>query len=114
MLDKIKALIAGVTNAFIGTLPATPDAVVAIFPNGGADRDLAGSEYREPAFQIRVRDPDYAAGYATAEALQNALHGIHNTADFLLIAQEGDINDIGPDQIGRHEFTLNFRTIYKG
>lgn len=114
MLAKIKALIAGVANAYIGTLPASPDAVVCIYPSGGNAASLTGAELREPSFQIRVRDADYAAGYATAEALQRTLHGIHSTADFLLIAQEGDIQHIGPDKLGRPEFTVNFRTIYKG
>ena len=114
MLEKIKALIASVCTAYIGSLPTTPDNAVSITPYGGGTRDLVGSEYREPYFQVRVRNTSYPTGYALCESIADLLHGVHNTSDFLLIAQVGDIQGMGRDNNNRNEWTVNFRAYVKG
>lgn len=116
MLTKIRTLIDALTALpiYIGNMPATPNDVVAVFASGGAPRDLAGSMIREPSFQVRVRSTSYATGYAAAEAIATGLHGVNGTSDFLLIAQMGDIQDIGRDDQHRQEWTINFRCYYVG
>jgi hypothetical protein len=112
MLTKIAALIVSLATAYIGSLPTTPDNAVAIYPTGGYDPDLTGSKYREPTFQIRVRNTVYATGYALALSIAALLHGTTNS-DFLLIAQQGDVLDMGRDASNRSEFSINFRCYYK-
>jgi hypothetical protein len=112
MLSKIKTLIAGVATANIGSMPTTPDNAVCIYPTGGYSRDLSGSLYREPTFMIKVRNTDYATGYALCDSIQDTLHGKVDS-NFLLIAQEGDIQFLGRDSANREEWTLNFRCYYK-
>lgn len=115
MLTKIRTLLSAITlPIYIGGLPPTPDGCVALFTYGGAPRDLAGDMVREPSFQVRVRHTSYAAGYAVAESIADTLHGVNGTSDFLLIAQTGDIQDIGRDEQHRQEWTINFRCYYVG
>jgi hypothetical protein len=112
MLTKIATLISSAVTAYKGSMPDSPDNAVCIYPTGGYSRDLSGSEYREPTFMIKVRNTSYATGYTICDTLQDLLHG-NVDSDFLLIAQEGDIQDIGRDEANRQEFTINFRCYYK-
>ena len=113
LLTEIKTLLSGVSNVKIGTMPDTPDNSVALYNTGGYTRDLSGSMIRQPTFMVKVRNADYASGETVCSTIANTLHGVHGTGNFLLIAQEGDIQDLGRDESNRQEWTLNFRCYYK-
>jgi len=112
MLNEIKALIGSGYNIYIGNLPDAPDDVVGLFHSGGYNPDLSGSCVREPTFMVKVRNSSYSAGLTVCEDISEKLHGVVHNGNFLLIAQEGDINDLGRDNNNRQEWSLNFRTYY--
>lgn len=102
----------GVSNIYLGNQPTTPDATVTVAATGGYNRSLSGSYLEEPTFQIRVRSASYAAGVTVCETVKDTLHGA-STDKLLIIQQMGDVQDLGRDENGRPEWTLNFRTYYK-
>lgn len=110
-IGKIIGYEAYAGTVYIGTLPATPDDVVAVFHYGGADGQLWVSE---PTFQLKVRSSDYASGNNLIIAIRQYLldlgdiqiedrvyHGFNNL---------GNINPLGVDENQRYLFTANFKT----
>jgi hypothetical protein len=71
-----------------------------------------GKVYEQPSFQVRIRDKSAAAAIAKAEAVKAALDGLHDlvigSARYLSISQRGDIMQLGKDDKGRSEYTVNF------
>jgi hypothetical protein len=119
LLVDIKSLLttAGVSNIYLGSMPDSPDNAVALYNTGGFPRDLSGSEVEEPTFMVKVRNTSYATGETLCNTIKDALHGVNaqtvNSHVFLLIAQQGDTNDIGRDESNRQEWTINFRAYYR-
>lgn len=113
LVADIENLLTGVSNIYIGSLPATPDNVVGIFNTGGYARSMSGSEVEEPTFQVRVRNTSYATGEALCCSIKDALHGVAGNGKFLMIQQQGDIMDLGVDENARHEWSINFRAYYR-
>lgn len=116
----IRALLvaASVANVYAGSMPDSVANCVGVFRAGGGTRELSGTSVEGPAFQVRVRNTDYPTGEAVCEAVKDALHGVNavsatSGADILLIAQEGDILDLGKDESERYEWTVNFRTLWR-
>ncbi len=102
-------------DIFVGSLPDTPDACIAIFQNLG----------REPSRYIPTADPDFqilvrteADKHNTAEAKCAAivaiLHQLANTelqtggVYAYFIALRSEPFPLGPDSNGRQEWTINF------
>lgn len=112
MLDEVKTLLGSVSNVYIGSMPDTPDNSVALYYSGGYNPELIGTYVAEPTFMVKVRSKKYADGVTICEGIQRTLHGITHSGKFLLIAQQGDIQDLGRDGNGRQEWSLNFRTYY--
>jgi hypothetical protein len=112
LLSDAKALMTGVTNIYIGSMPETPDNAVCLYNTGGYPRDLSGSEVEEPTFMVKVRNTSYATGEALCCTIKDALHG-YIGGKFLLIQQQGDVLDMGRDASNRQEWTLNFRCFYR-
>jgi hypothetical protein len=110
----------GVTgDAFVATMPASPDAAVALMPSGGQPTN-SHDGYDEPSLQIIVRSAahDPRPGYARARAIYSHLVGLHGvTLDeggddevrvIRTVASQSDPFPLGADENGRHEWTLNF------
>jgi len=112
MLTEIKTLLTTISNVYIGDMPATPDNCVCIYPTGGGTRGLVGDKTKQPTFMIKVRNTAYSTGFTQCESINTLLQSKVN-GNFLLIAQEGDINGLGKDVSNRHEWSMNYRTYYK-
>lgn len=103
-------------DTFLHRLAEQPDEALAIARYGGTESD-AKLGYDAPTIQVRVRGPlaDARIAERRAQDVYDALHGI---SDRLLaggtwltscIGTQGGPIYIGPDELGRHEFTVNFR-----
>lgn len=103
-------------DTFLNRLPDQPDLALAVARYGGTESD-AHLGYDEPSIQVRVRGPntDPRVAAAKAQEIYNALHGITDrtmpagTWLSSCIGSQGGPIYIGPDQLGRHEYTVNFR-----
>lgn len=62
------------TDVFLGQLPPSPDAVVALFPTGGFAHDRPLPDVRMTA-QVLVRDKSYQEGYERIWRIFNTLDG---------------------------------------
>lgn len=118
MLDGIKTYLEGkgISNIYIGIMPAKPDACVALFEYAGSPPPLHwAGEY--PGLQVRTRSEpyDYPGGMATARAIMQALHGLHeqtlNGKRILLIKARGTPELLKRDESNRVEFVQNFDVI---
>ena len=111
LIVDMKTLISG--TVYLDDMPDTPDNVVALYHSGGYPRDLSGGMVEEPTFQVRVRNASAATALTKCETIKDALHGVVeqtiNGNRYLLIAQMGDIQNMGKDSRGRPEYSMNFR-----
>ena len=117
LLADIKSLLTGVDYIYLGSMPDQPDDAVSIYSSGGYPRSLSGTMVEEPTFMVKVRNRSYAAGEEICTVIKDKLHGVNyesvNGHDILLIAQQGDVNSLGRDENGRHEWSVNFRMYYR-
>lgn len=112
MITEVVSLLTAVSNVYVGSLPTTPDNVVAIRPSGGYSRSLSGTYVEEPTFQALIRHTSYATGEALCTTVKTALHG-KTTTKLLMVQQQGDVLYLGRDGNDRHEWSMNFRCYYK-
>lgn len=105
-------------SGYIGDLPDTPHQAVTIYDTGGRGGEVkVAIDY--PTVQVVVRGSPasggYAAGYAKAQAIYDAMVGIdtpHASWDKLVsCVQMGFINWLGRDDTDRPRFSVNFRLI---
>jgi len=106
------------TDIFYGYLPETPDTLTVVYDTGGDIPD-ARLGYDYPTIQIRTRAAVGATSiedaYNRIAAVYNVLHGLHNITltdgtplvDSLAVASAPFA--IGKDDMGRAEFTQNYR-----
>lgn len=102
-------------NLFISREPAEPDAVVTIFDTPGFAPDLTmnkNERYDRPSIQIRVRNNNYADGYALSDSIKEILHGkgheIWNSTSYELIKAANDISLLDYDESNRVRFVITF------
>lgn len=104
----------GVTgNVFISTMPSSPDTVVMVSEYGGTVDDK--NPFSDINVQARVRGTkDPRVSYNIAKEIFDELQGLTNTTlissgsrVIKVVAQNTPI-DIGRDDNGRHEWTVNF------
>lgn len=104
----------GVTgNVFISTMPSSPDTVVMVSEYGGTVDDK--NPFSDINVQARVRGTkDPRVSYNIAKEIFDELQGLTNTTlissgsrVIKVVAQNTPI-DIGRDDNGRHEWTINF------
>ena len=101
-------------DCFLEKLPQTPDEAVAIMSTGGFRSD-GKLGYDSPTLQLLVRGTeDPQAGFERAVALYDALHGLHaveliedGTYVVGCWAQQSAPVRLGPDENGRHEYSIN-------
>tara|TARA_R100001460_G_C3512970_1_gene171677 strand:- start:261 stop:677 length:417 start_codon:yes stop_codon:yes gene_type:complete len=105
----------GVTgNVFISTLPSSPDTVVMVSEYGGIVDDK--NPFSDINVQTRVRGTkDPRVGYNIAKEIFDELQGLTNTTLISSGSHVIKVNalntpiDIGRDDNGRHEWTVNFQ-----
>lgn len=118
---QVSGLVAS-TNLFYSRLPDQPDACVAVFSTGGAaplvtqiGQSQADIKVGQPSFQVRVRDPVYANGFARAvnclaalqKVVEQTIVGSGSTWHSILALQSAP-TDLGRDVKQRHEWSINF------
>ena len=99
---------------FIGFQPATPDAIITLYPSGGFSSS-AKLGYDNPSFKVRVRGTtDIRTADSKAQAIYNALHGLGMLTlpdgTYLLTCTGFPPGSMGIDSNGRHEYSINFQT----
>ena len=100
-------------NVFEGFAPASPNRLVAVYPNGGFESD-SGLPYDMPGIQIIVRsDESPVWGLDMWYAVYNVVQGLSNVTlpdgTYLvscLALQSGPIH-IGKDTAGRFQYAMN-------
>lgn len=109
-------------NLFVGVLPQSPDACVAIIEGAGSPPALnmdVLAKVDNPAIQIRARDPVFPTGYATVMAVFKALHGLTETS---LVTSGAYVKAIwalqspvhlGRDVNQRHEWSFNLHCMWE-
>ena len=106
-----------ITDIYLGSMPNNPDNAVAIYSTGGFPRDLSGTMVEEPTVMVKVRHTSYPSGEGVCNRIKDSLHGKDNQTvnshDILLIAQQGDILDLGRDERNRQMWSMNFRLYYR-
>lgn len=102
------------SEVFVGNKPTQIDSCVVVLDSGGDDPDY-NEVYERPTIQVYVRSPkeDYVTGAQKAEQVKDALNKLTNTevnnTRYVAIWLLGHILSLGPDDNGRHQFTVNFR-----
>lgn len=103
-------------DVFLLRLPPDPDRAFRVAPYGGGEADAKHGE-DEPHVQvwIRGRPHDSAGALDDAQRVYDRVHGLHERplpgGTWLehAICDHGGPIYVGPDEHGRHEFTVNFR-----
>jgi hypothetical protein len=105
------------TNMFLASLPSTPHNAVCIYDTGGMPQGQYAFE--KPNIQIRIRNIDYAIGYALCRDIKYYLHQkrnneIWNSTRYISIETRSDILFLGQDEKNRYEWTINFQVMRSG
>jgi hypothetical protein len=103
------------TTIFLNTMPATPDACIAVsvYAGGPVERTHDSSGNDNPSVQIRVRNASAGTARTKVEQIYNYLDGVSNTtigSTFYLgiFAINSGAIPMGKDENGRQEYTWNF------
>jgi hypothetical protein len=100
------------TDLVVSQMPDTPNNCICVYDTGGFD-SAADYVYDRPTVMVKVRNLSYRAGYAKAQLIKSALHGLSNenwgSSRYIGIWCMGDINSVGLDENQRQIFTVNFR-----
>jgi hypothetical protein len=99
--------IPGLEKAYLGFQPAKPDGCIALFeyPSAPPEHYFGGLDIVH-SVQARARDVLQATAYARAEAVADILSRYSDGV--ISSVQSTPILDIGVDESGRHEYTVNF------
>jgi hypothetical protein len=107
------------TDLFAFDMPEKPDVCVSVMDSGGNDPEPEPSlETDYPTVQVRVRGMrgSYPTIWQRAKAIADFLRDTHGPNEveiegsrYVGIWQAGGILDIGPDENGRPEVSINFR-----
>jgi len=111
------------TNLFLGTLPETPDACVAIYENSGSSpaftMGTGGIKVDYPMIQIISRGAreDYPAARDKAETIRNLLASVLeesvSSIHIMRIEPMGSVNQLGVDPKYRPLISVNFRCLVR-
>ena len=66
------------SSILVGALPDSVDTCIAVYDLGGSPWDRA-IQMERPVVQVRVRNPNYATGFAAAYAIAKELHALTDT-----------------------------------
>ena len=99
---------------YIGEMPDTPDAVIALYARPGRPKALF-CDLQYPELHVEVRAATYSAAQTKAEAIDTALHGVHDTAlsthKYLTIRARGVPCKLDVDGRNRTIFYQNFEIV---
>lgn len=101
------------TNIFASYQPASPDDCITVLDAGGPE-PLEIADIKNPSFQVLIRNSNYDNGKTTFDSVRSRLQSTKNTTIgntffyYILLVSEG--GHIGRDDVGRDEWSLNFRT----
>jgi hypothetical protein len=115
-LEDIETLLSGMeSNIYISSM-ADVDTCIGIFATGGKipTADLSGNLlYREPFFQIIIRDTSFSSGWSRSEAILLYLTGKLHTVSTIKYSfkAKSDILDLGKDEKQRSQFSINFEVM---
>lgn len=111
--DSSLGLVFG-TDLFVGDMPESPDACVALFDTGGSSPDP--NKYFRADVQVLVRGTvgSYSETYAVTETILLLLHEYYGTPSgstyyYSVVWASGVPFYIGVDESNRPLFSLNFR-----
>ena len=120
LIVDMKSKLTGVTSdIYLNDMPDTPDSCLAIFNSGGAPSLHAMDQItaERPSFQVRIRNVSAATAITWAESVKDALDGLAtetiNSNLYIVVFLEGDILNLGKDDRGRSNLSLNFITMVK-
>lgn len=101
-------------TCFIGEMPDSPDACVALHARPGRPKDLY-CDLQYPELHVEVRAATYSAAQTKAEAVDAALHALHDISlsshTYMMIQALGVPCKLEVDARGRTIFYQNFRII---
>lgn len=93
--------------------------MLSVFLRGGPERD-PDNEYITASVQMIVRHPSKYAGLEQAKVVMDTFNGFSGSAFMVgglhivdCLSDQGEPADIGRDDAGRHEWSLNFTVEYK-
>jgi hypothetical protein len=104
-------------DVFLSAMPPEPDAALVVARYDAGSESDAQHGYDEPRIQVRVRGPrgDADAAETRAQAVYDACHGLRRrdlpggTPMLSCIGVQAGPIYLGPDDHGRHEWSVNFR-----
>lgn len=105
---------ANLNQVFIDHIPAKPDFMVAFISTGGLLGDSKHG-YDNPTFQIRNRAKFMLDAYMQSLNIYKALHGLdtivlsEGTRIINCIGVQSEPTNIGYDNLGRQEYTINYQ-----
>jgi hypothetical protein len=106
--------ISSTRTIYIGEMPDSPDAVIALYARPGRAKELY-CDLQYPELHVEVRAATYAAAQTKAEAIDSALHAQHDVAlsahQYLAIQALGVPAKLEVDGRNRTIFYQNFRII---
>jgi hypothetical protein len=112
----------GITgDIFVESMPDSPDEAIAVLTSPGLAPDNATTVAR-PAIQIIIRgNRDPRTAYERAQCIITAMHAKHSTyftengiRIMLSSCKQSEPIRLGPDENGRHEYSINIQLITGG
>lgn len=101
-------------TVYIAEMPDTPDALICLYARPGRRKELY-CDLQYPDLHVEVRAATYSAAQTKAEAVDAALHGLHDTAlsghQYLTIQALGVPAFLEKDARGRTIFYQNFEIV---
>lgn len=99
------------TDIFIGFMPETPDACIAVLDTGGTEPNRYVPT-KSPTFQVFIRDENYDDGKTVLDSVRG-LHGkfgelVSGEDHFLRLHAISEGGHVGRDEQGRDLFSINF------
>lgn len=96
---------------YVGTMPDSPDALIGLYARPGRPPETF-ADIHYPELHVEVRAATYSAAQTKIEAIQTALHGLHDTAlsgkQYLVIRALGDPAKLIVDGRNRTVFYQNY------
>jgi hypothetical protein len=117
-IEDVKDILEGETGLVLGTdlflaeEPEEPDNLIALHDTGGAPPDPV--DYRQPTFQVLVRDRDYLSAWSRVNDVLGVLlnegarvaGNTYHTGFWL----DSDVISLGKDETGRFRLSCSLRT----
>lgn len=101
-------------TVYISELPDAPDLCIALYARPGRAKELY-CDLQYPELHVEVRAATYAAAQTKAEAIDAALHALHDASlsghQYLQIRARGVPCKLETDSRGRTIFYQNFETV---